>query len=175
MSNPESDPSSVGPPPTEAPGVATASAMQPARTPPVVVHSPPIPGLGHNGQTWTCGGAPLSSAGLRLGSYLLEGVLIVVTLLIGWFIWALIVWAQGQTPAKQLLGMRCVRTDTAKAAGWGTMFLREVVGKGLLAIITFGITTLVSCFMILGQTRQGVWDKIASTVVVNDKEGLTRS
>ena len=151
-----------------APPVAQAWAAAPA----TVVHTSPIPGLGHNGLTWTCGGAPLSSPGRRLGAYLLDVLLLLVTLFIGWMIWALILWAQGQSPGKQLLGLRCVRTDTGKAAGWGTMCLREVVGKWLLASFTYGITSIVSCFMILGQTRQGIWDN-ATTIVVDDKDGIT--
>ena len=128
-------------------------------------------GLVREGGVLTIGGAPLSSAGKRLGNYLLEAVLAIVTLGIGWLIWSFVVWSKGQTPAKQILGMRCVRTDTGTVATWGTMALRELVAKGLIGSITFGITTLVSCFMILGDTRQGVWDKIASTVVVDDPDG----
>src|SRR6476661_4276701 len=45
----------------------------------------------------------LSSAWRRLGGYLLEGLLILLTLLIGWLVWSIIVWGRGQTPAKQLL------------------------------------------------------------------------
>ena len=116
-------------------------------------------------------GAPLSSAGRRFGAYLLETLLAIVTLGIGWLIWSFVIWSRGQTPSKQLLGMRCVRTDTGKAAGWGAMALRELVGKGIIGSITFGITTLVSCFMILGGSRQGIWDKIANTVVVDDPTG----
>jgi uncharacterized RDD family membrane protein YckC len=111
--------------------------------------------------------APLSSAGKRFGGYLLESLLLIVTLFIGWLIWSLIVWGKGQTPAKQLLGMRCVDVNTGQIAGWGTMALRELVGKVILGNVTFGITTLVSAFMILGESRQGIWDKIASTVVVD--------
>lgn len=121
---------------------------------------------------WEVGGAPLSSAGKRLGAYLLDGfVLAPVTLFIGWVIWSLIVWSKGQSPAKQLLGMRCVRLETARAATWGTMALRELVGKLLLGAITGGITTLISAFMILGTRRQGIWDKIANTTVVDDPDG----
>jgi hypothetical protein len=67
--------------------------------------------------------------------------------------------------------MRCVRTGDGRSASWGTMALREWVGKGLLGSITFGITTLVSCFMVLGDPRQTVWDRVASTVVVDDPDG----
>ena len=153
-----------------APPVAQAWAAAPA----TVSNTSPIPGLGHNGLTWTCGGAPLSSPGRRLGAYSLDVLLLFVTLFVGWMIWSLVLWAQGQSPGKQLLGLRCVRTDSGRAAGWGTMCLREVVGRWLLASITYGVTSLVSCFMILGQTRQGIWDKIATTIVVDDKDGITR-
>ena len=132
---------------------------------------PPVHGLVHNGATWTAGGAPLSSAGKRLGAYLLDGLLAVVTLGIGWLVWSLIIWSKGQSPGKALLGMRCVRTDTGRLATWGTMALRELVGKGIIGGITFGITTLISCFMVLGASHQAVWDKIASTVVVDDPDG----
>jgi uncharacterized RDD family membrane protein YckC len=117
--------------------------------------------------------APVSSAGKRFGALLLEGLLFIVTLGIGWLVWSLVVWAKGQTPAKSLLGMRCVRTDTAMAATWGTMALRELVGKAILGNVTFGLTTLVSAIMILvdDERRQGLWDKIAATVVVDDPEG----
>jgi uncharacterized RDD family membrane protein YckC len=119
------------------------------------------------------GMAPLSSAGKRFGAWLLEALLIVVTLVIGWVIWSLIVWAKGQTPAKSLLGMRCIRTDTGRGATWGTMALREFVGKGVLGNATFGITTVVSAIMILAdaERHQGIWDKLASTVVVEDPDG----
>lgn len=115
------------------------------------------------------GQAPLCSNGKRFGAYLLEVLLAFVTLIIGWWIWAVIVWRDGQTPAKYLLKMRCVRTDTGETATWGTMALRELVGKVLLATVTSGITTLISAIMILfDDQRQGLWDKIASTVVVDD-------
>jgi uncharacterized RDD family membrane protein YckC len=118
-------------------------------------------------------GAPVSSAGKRLGAALLDALLLFVTLFIGWLIWTLIVWSKGQSPAKSLLGMRCIRTDTGQAATWGTMFLREVVGKWILGSVTFGITNLVSYVMILtdNERRQGVWDKVANTVVVDDPDG----
>lgn len=139
------------------------------------------------GQAWTgsqactfCGqvwglprGIALSSAGRRLGGYLLDGVLIFCTLVIGWVIWTLIVWAQGQTPGKQILGMRVVRLDTRAHAGWGRMFLRDFVGK-LLVSLTFGLLfiggVIADCWLLWDQDRQELWDKIAGTVVVNDPD-----
>ena len=116
------------------------------------------------------GGLQLTSNGKRFGSYLLEGLLVIVTLVIGWLIWWFIAWGKGQTPAKQLLKMRCVKLDENRVATYGEMALRELVGKALLANFTFGISTLVGGVMILADNRnhQALWDKIAGTVVVED-------
>ena len=118
-------------------------------------------------------GVRLSSPGKRFGAYLLEGVLIVVTLVLGWVIWSLIVWKDGQSPAKKILGMRVLKLQTSQRATWGTMFLREIVGKiigGFVAGITFGIFY----FMLLwDKNRQELWDKIAGTIVVDDPHLLT--
>ncbi|MDQ6697220.1 MAG: hypothetical protein M3Z46_07150, partial [Actinomycetota bacterium] len=54
------------------------------------------PAFGPRPQT-NVGGAPRSSVGKRFGGYLLEGLLLVVTLGLGWLIWSLIVWNKGQT------------------------------------------------------------------------------
>lgn len=113
---------------------------------------------------------PMSSAGKRFGAYLLEALLLMATLVIGWLVWSLCIWGRGQTPAKQLLHMRCVDQHSGQVAGWGTMALREIVGKAILANVTCGISTLVGAFMVLGESRQGVWDKIANTIVVDDPQ-----
>lgn len=119
-------------------------------------------------------GVPLSSIGKRLGGYLLEIVLAVVTLLIGWLVWSFVVWAKGQTPAKALLKMRVVKPATGRSLSWGQMFVREFLVKGVLiglvlSTITFGIIGLVAPLLIFGGTmRQTLWDRIAKTVVVDD-------
>ena len=116
------------------------------------------------------GGLQLSSPWKRLGAQFLEAVLIIVTLVIGWLIWWVIAWGKGQTPAKVLLKMRCVKLDENRPATWGEMALRELVGKSLLSSITSGITTIIGGVMILadGTNRQALWDKIAGTTVVDD-------
>lgn len=104
----------------------------------------------------------------------MEILLYFVTLAIGYFVWTLIVWGQGQTPGKQVLGMRCYRLDDRKTAHWGWMFLRQVVG-GFLYSLTGGILFLVSCFMlVLRKDRRTVQDLLAGTVVVHDKDGRLR-
>ena len=61
----------------------------------------------------------LASVGRRIGGYFLDLLLFVVTLGIGYLVWALIVWKDGLTPAKQLLDMRCYRPADYRAANWG--------------------------------------------------------
>ena len=151
-----SDPSTAPPPPPSSGGFA----------PPPVPGGYAVPLAGG----LPGGGLQLTGNGRRFLSYLLEGLLVVVTLFIGWFIWWLIVWARAQTPAKQLMKMRVVKIDENRPATYGEMALRELVGKALLANLTFGISTLVGGIMILADDKghQAVWDKIASTTVVDD-------
>lgn len=145
--------------------------------PPPAQPPPPPPGTGQQPFAEPAYGAPPGAAqrapivgnGKRFGAWLLELLLLIVTLTIGWVIWSLIVWRDGRTPAKSLLNMRCVKADTWETATWGTMALREIVGKWLIGSITGGITTIISAFMILfSETRQGIWDYIANTVVVDE-------
>jgi uncharacterized RDD family membrane protein YckC len=116
-------------------------------------------------------GIALSSAGLRLGGFILESVLIVCTLVIGWLIWAFVVFPRGQTPAKQLLHMKCVHLPDGHPAGWWRMFFREFIAKGLIGIIA-AFTLFIPYFWLLwDRNRQELWDKLATTLVVNDNEG----
>jgi uncharacterized RDD family membrane protein YckC len=187
-------------PPGQAVGAGGVAASQAAVAPRAAVDVSRVPspaGIGvpqpatvcpNCGQAWTgsqactfCGqvwglpeGIVLSSAGRRLGGYLLEGLLVLCTLFIGWLVWTLVVWAQGQTPAKQVLGMRVVRLDTRTHAGWGRMFLRDFLGKLIVAIVSSLIpfigTVAADCWLLWDKDRQELWDKIAGTVVVNDPD-----
>jgi uncharacterized RDD family membrane protein YckC len=130
---------------------------------------------GFCGQLWGLPvGFRVSSAGRRFGGYLLDLLLIFCTLGIGWFIWTLVVWAQGQTPAKQLLGMRVIRLDTRMYAGWGRMFLRDFVGKGIVWLIAYMILfiggVIADCWLLWDKDKQELWDKLAGTVVVDDPD-----
>lgn len=110
----------------------------------------------------------LSSPGKRFGGYLLEGVLTVFTLGVGWLVWALIVFSRGQTPAKQLLGMRVVRIRTGTRATWGTMFLREVIAKWLIGVLSVFTLGIVNFWLVWDKSNQELWDKVVGTVVVDD-------
>jgi uncharacterized RDD family membrane protein YckC len=118
-------------------------------------------------------GVVVSTAGKRLGGYALELLLIIVTLFIGWLIWSLVVWGNSTSPAKQLLKMKVLKKDTGLRASYGTMVLRELVGKWLIVGIVIGsicgIVALILDFMLLwDKDRQQLWDKIAGTIVVDD-------
>ena len=143
---------------------------------------PPPPGA-----TWTgssvpqpfapAGAPPLASLEDRFLGNLLDGILVFVTLFIGWIVWSCFTYSKGQTPAKQLMGMRVVKQDTGVAAGWGDMFVRQVVIQGGIAIVgsfLLGIPSLVCACMIFGGTlHQTGWDRMLRTVVVKDAQGIT--
>ncbi len=97
----------------------------------------------------------------------------IVTLGIGYMIWALVVYGRGQTPAKQLLNMYVVDERTGRAATWGTMFLRGWVIDGLLGMLTSSLFSLVSAVWIfVGDKHQRLTDKMVNTLVVDAPNGL---
>lgn len=122
-------------------------------------------------------GVAVCTPGKRLGGYLMEILMLVLTLGIGWLIWSLVVWGRGQTPGKQVLGMRVLDARTGRAASWGTMFLREFVVKWLLmaiiGLVTFGVGSLIAeLWLLWDKDNQELWDKVANTMVVNDPHKL---
>jgi uncharacterized RDD family membrane protein YckC len=113
-------------------------------------------------------GVQLASVGRRIGAYFLAIPLAIVTLVIGYVVWGLVVWSRGQTPALQVLGMRCWRPDDGRPPGWWWMALREIIGRlaeGILSIITLLVSFIL---MLTSAKRQCLHDLIAGTVVVHD-------
>jgi hypothetical protein len=101
----------------------------------------------------------LASVGRRIGAFFLAILLYVLTLGIGYVIWGLIVWGRGQTPALQVLGMRCWRPETQRVAGWWWMALREIVGGFIESFFSF--IGVIASFTL-----------IAGTVVLNDPHNV---
>jgi hypothetical protein len=116
---------------------------------------------------------PLASPGKRFGCYLLDALLVIITLVIGYIIWMLFTWRDGQTPGKKLLNMKYVNTTTGQVADWGKSAFRDFVIRGLLvgviSSITIYIGFLIMAFMIFDRDKnyQAGWDRIAGTVVVD--------
>jgi uncharacterized RDD family membrane protein YckC len=178
--NPQPPPGYAQPPP----GYAQPPSGFP-QAPPGFPQAPPVPaGYGYGqpgGQLVPAGmyfdqqsglmlpqGTVLANSGRRIGAFFLAIPLAIVTLGIGYIIWGLIAWGNGQTPALQVLGMRCYRPETNRIAGFWWMVLREVVGRiadGILWIISLLISFI---FMLNRPDRRTLHDLVAGTVVLHD-------
>ncbi|HUB69699.1 MAG TPA: RDD family protein [Acidimicrobiales bacterium] len=113
-------------------------------------------------------GTQLASGARRIGAWFLAIPLSIITLGIGYLIWGAIIWGRGQTPALQVLGMRCWRPETGRVATWWWMALREIVGRlvdGILSVITLLISFIM---MLAGAQRKTLHDMVAGTVVLYD-------
>jgi uncharacterized RDD family membrane protein YckC len=99
-------------------------------------------------------GLRMASSQHRIASLLLDSALIFVTFGIGWFIWSLFTWKDGQSPAKKILKIKVVRDDSRGQVSWGHMALYElffgVVVASLCSIVnllTFGLLGSVTYFI----------------------------
>lgn len=105
----------------------------------------------------------------RLVGAVLEVLLFIITLGIGWMIWSVFAWRNGKTPAKKVMGLTVVDIRTNKPATFGQMALREVVGKMIISSLAGRISSwvgLIGGAMVFGPNRMALWDYIASTTVV---------
>jgi len=153
---------------TPAPGSVPGSASaQPGQWAPV--YAQPAAGL------QLPEGVQLASVGRRIGAWFLAIPLAIVTLGIGYIIWGAIVWGRGQTPALQVLGMRCWRPESRSVPGFWRMALREIIGRFVEGILSI-ITLLISFILFLTRDdRQCIHDLVAGTVVLHDPQNLLRS
>ena len=111
----------------------------------------------------------------RLGGIALDSALCLVTFGIGWFIWALVIWGEGQTPAKQILKMRTINFTNGLPASWGHMAVREFLVPLtvlVVSVITYGVAfvawfvlEIVFYFTKNSRTLRDLWVK---TAVVNE-------
>jgi uncharacterized RDD family membrane protein YckC len=82
-------------------------------------------------------------------------------------VWTLIVWARGQTPGKQVMGMRIYHLQNQRAANWGQMFLRQFIGGIVNGILYIGLI-VSTVFLFTDPLRRTVPDRIAGTIELND-------
>lgn len=112
----------------------------------------------------------LATAQARLGSFLLDCVLLVVTLFIGWVIWNLYTWKTGQTPAKRLLNQVVVDAKTGEVFSWHRMALREFAVKGaagnILGGATNGISFVIDSLFVFREDRRTGHDLIVGSKVI---------
>jgi hypothetical protein len=111
----------------------------------------------------------------RLGAYALDWGLALLTLGIGWLIWSMIVWPEGQTPAKKILKLRTINVGTKQPATWGHMSIREflipftvfIAASATGALAWAAWITVEICFYFLKgkRTLRDYWVK---TVIVNE-------
>lgn len=124
---------------------------------------------------------PLASPGHRIGGYLLEYALAIVTLGIGWFIWWLVLLGKGLTPARSILGLRIVNAKTGELAPNGQVFVRGFVVYFIafsalstaLSLVLFGmgwLFTIVSALLVFRASHQTLWDQITGTTVAYQKK-----
>ena len=128
----------------------------------------------------------LATQGRRFAGFLLDVLLAIVTFLIGWLVWFLIIAGRGQTPGKQILKLRVVRED-GQTAPYGWMLLREILIKSIaFGLLNFILDSIVSgsgwiaavlfaacaLWCVWDANRQCLWDKLVRTFVVHDPEGV---
>ena len=141
---------------------------------------------------------PLATAGHRIGALAVDAGLSFVTFGIGWLVWNLITWADGQTPGKKILKVRVISKSSNKPANWGRMFVRQCIIPWLMSVFflvpyyiwifkgfpvdgnTIGLVSLGACFAIyallmvldlvwlFGSSHRRLIDYWANTYVINE-------
>ncbi|MYL48374.1 RDD family protein [Halobacillus litoralis] len=77
-----------------------------------------------------------------------------------------VIWS-GYVVGKRILTIK-IRKEGDQPVGLFQMFIREVIGKFLLGVITFGIASVVSAFMIaFRKDKRAIHDLLAQTYVKN--------
>jgi len=143
-------------------------------------------------------GVYLADPSRRLRAYILDTILSIVTLGIGWLIWAIVINTKtpGVTPAKRIMRMRVVNANTFQPLSLGQMILRRTLlgaivgGIGLnialrapgqilnaigvenallVAIATIAAVYAYASVPMRNDRNRNVWDLVSGTQVVFDK------
>jgi uncharacterized RDD family membrane protein YckC len=106
----------------------------------------------------------MAGRGERILSWLVNILLFILTLGVGWIIWWFFVAPKGQNPGKAVTGLRVIRTN-GDAVTTGGMFVRGLAGflAGLLPLY------LDDLWMLWDRDAQTLHDKLVNTVVVKAK------
>jgi len=111
----------------------------------------------------------------RIGAYALDFALIFCTCGIGWLIWSIVVWGQGQTPGKQILKMRTINFTNGLPASWGHMAIREYLipmAVSILSYFTLYIALIpwivIEIVFYFTKNQRSFRDYWAKTAVINE-------
>lgn len=103
---------------------------------------------------------------------LIAGTVAALIVWAGYIVWWLFALRRGQTPGKQVVGIRVIKDD-GSPSGWGYTFLREFVIKfvlvGILSNLTMGAAWLIDYLWPLWDREkkmQTLHDKLLGTIVV---------
>ena len=98
-----------------------------------------------------------------------------LAIVVCYIIWWLIVLGRGQTPGKQIVGIRVIK-DNGSPSDWSYTFLREFVVKfllvGICSVQTLGVVWIVDSLWPLwdrAEKMQTLHDKLLGTLVVRDR------
>ncbi len=111
----------------------------------------------------------------RFAAWLLDVALFVVTLGVGWSVWAWRGWARGTTPGKAMLGLTVFGTDTRRPADRTRMAMRALVYQSLALLVgvaTLGLGWLYCVGGMLGATKRTLYDEWSRVIVLErDRAG----
>jgi hypothetical protein len=156
----------------QAPGIEVAMAPYPAQDAEAIRRAyeqnapPPVPAgmyLDHRSGLVLPQGIQPRSIGRVVAAYAVAALLFILTLGIGYIMWSLVVWSDGQTPAQRLFGLRCWRPESSRPASRGQMALRQAIGLLLNGEMLLGVFITLN-----DRARTSVGDYLIGTVVVYD-------
>jgi uncharacterized RDD family membrane protein YckC len=145
----------------------------------------PLPGEGSSQGSFRYASFQHRLAALALdASFLGVALLMVFTIILspigiilglGWFIWSIIVWGEGQTPAKKILKIRVRNSESGAVATRGHMAVREflvpltvAIATALtfqIALVAWIVIEIVFYFTKNNRTSRDLWLK---TAVINE-------
>ncbi len=103
----------------------------------------------------------------RFGSWLLERVLTIVTLGIGWIIWAIALRGTGQTPAKKMMNLTIWDLETNAPMTLERMIIMRGLVGGLVAGFALPLTLYVLAFMpFWDKNNRDLHDKVSRSSVI---------
>lgn len=114
-----------------------------------------------------------ASTGIRLHALALTVGLIVVTLVVGWLVWAVIEWRRSATPSFRMTGLTVVSSADRAPAGFARMLLREVL-CAVLILPTVVAGCVLGIVFVMGASppddlfrrpRRTPWDFLSGTDV----------